>query len=151
MAQLSYCSKRLSGPKILPHLLGVLRVVVIGLNVTWVGLTVTEDLIATIPAAATLLDVALQSLIVLLAEKLLQCVEKTEMDDEVGATVDPLPVVHQEEEAAGTGALVQRAVIEEETEIVMIGTTEMTEMTYETFETMVTTSVIALSYSILTI
>lgn len=118
---------------------------------TWiVGLTVTEDLIAITLVARTLLDVAPQLLIVLLAEKFLQCVEKTEMDDEVGATVDPLPVVHQEEEAAGTGALVQRVVIEEEIEIVMIGTTEMTEMIYETFGTMVTTSVITLSHSVLT-
>lgn len=102
----------------------------IGLNVIWiVGLTVTEDLIATIPVAAMLLDVALQLLIVLLEEILLQCVERTEMDDEVEAIVGPLPAVHQEEEAAGIGALVRRAVIEEEIEIAMIGTTGMTETT----------------------
>ena len=101
----------------------------IGLNVTWiVGLNVTVDLIAITLATPTLPDVALQLLIVLLAEKFLQCAEKTEMDDEVGAIVGPQPVVHQEEEAAGTGALVQKVVIEGEIEIVMIGTTEMTEM-----------------------
>ena len=124
--------------------------VVTGLNVTWiVVLNVTEDLIAITLVAPTPPDVALQLLIVLLAEKFLQCAEKIEMDDEVGAIVDPQPVVHQGEEAAGTGALVQRGVIEGEIEIVMIGTTEMIEMIYETFGTMVTTSVTTLSNSVL--
>jgi hypothetical protein len=66
---------------------------------------------------------------VLLEEILLPHVETIEMEDEGGAIVDPLSVVHQEEEATGTGAVVQKEVTEEEIEMVMIGTIETTGMT----------------------
>lgn len=103
--------------------------VVIGLNVIWiVGMTVTEDSIAT-PVAATLLVVGLPLPTVHLVGKLLPHVERNAMVDEEGATVDPQSVVHQEEEATGTGAVVPKEVTEEEIETVMIETIGMTGMT----------------------
>jgi hypothetical protein len=95
-----------------------------------VGMIVTEDTIATLTVVATLLVVALPSQIVLLAGRPPPSVETTAMEDEEGAIVDPLSVVHQGEAAIGTGVVVQKEVTEEEIEMIgtigMIGTTGTT-------------------------